>query len=60
MLWQNLTGSSATPADIAPFVNMLDTGQLSVGNLVTMAADTDLNAANIGLVGLAQSGLAYM
>jgi hypothetical protein len=60
MIWLNVTGSSATPADIAPFVNMLDTGQLSVGTLATMAADTDINAANIGLVGLAQSGLGFM
>lgn len=59
-IWLNLTGSSATPADIAPFVEMLDKGQLSVGALTVMAADTDMNAANIGLVGLQQTGLAYL
>lgn len=60
MIWLNLTGRQATTADIASFVDMLDKGQLSIGALATLAADSDLNAANIGLVGLAQSGLPYM
>jgi hypothetical protein len=59
-LWLNLTGSAATPADIAPFVAMLDKGELSVGALTVLAANADINAANIGLVGLAQTGLEFL
>jgi hypothetical protein len=60
LLWQNLTGTAAKPADVAPFVDMLDKGQLTIGALTVLAADTDMNATTIGLVGLAQTGLAYI
>jgi hypothetical protein len=59
-LWLNLTGSVAPAADIAPFVSMLDRGELSVGALTVLAANNDLNATSIGLVGLAQTGLEYL
>jgi hypothetical protein len=59
-LWLNLTGTVATAADIAPFVAMLEKGELSVGALTALAADNAMNAANIGLVGLAQTGLEYL
>jgi hypothetical protein len=59
-LWLSLTGSVATAADVAPFVSMLDRGELSVGALTVLAANNDLNATSIGLVGLAQTGLEYL
>ena len=39
---------------------MLDRGELSVGALTVLAANNDLNATSIGLVGLAQTGLEYL
>lgn len=60
LLWTNVIGSAPTEADIAPFKAMLDSGQLSVSALTTLAADTSFNAINIDLVGLGQTGLAYV
>ncbi len=59
-LWLNLTGTVATAGDIAPFVAMLEKGELSVGALTAMAADNAMNATNIDLVGLAQTGLEFL
>ncbi len=58
MLWTHVVGSAPTAEQKAPFVAMLDQGT-SVGALTTMAADTDLNATQIDLVGLVQHGLGY-
>lgn len=60
LLWTNVMGSAPTTADIAPFKAMLDSGQMSIGSLTTLAADTSLNTANIGLVGLSQTGLEFV
>lgn len=38
---------------------MLDSGEISNGELAILAADTAINADNIHLTGLAQIGLAY-
>lgn len=59
LLWQNLFGSAPTPGEKSPYVNMLDSGVISIGALVILAADTGINAENIYLTGLAQTGLAY-
>ncbi len=59
-LWLNLTGTVASAGDIAPFVAMLEKGELSVGALTAMAADNAMNATNIDLVGLAQTGLEFL
>jgi hypothetical protein len=42
------------------FVNWLDSGQETVASLGVLAAETAFNRANIDLVGLAQTGLAYL
>ncbi|MRD55323.1 hypothetical protein GH816_02040 [Betaproteobacteria bacterium LSUCC0115] len=60
LLWENVIGTPATNTDIAPFKAMLDDGQLSIGQLTTLAADTSFNASNIDLVGLTQTGLEYL
>ncbi|MRD55324.1 hypothetical protein GH816_02045 [Betaproteobacteria bacterium LSUCC0115] len=60
LLWENVIGTPATSADIAPFKAMLDGNQLSIGQLTTLAADTSFNMENIDLVGLAQTGLEYL
>lgn len=59
LLWQNLVGSAPTPSEKSPYVKMLDSGEISIGALAVLAADTDINAENIHLTGLIQTGLAY-
>jgi len=60
LLWTNVIGSAPTTADIAPFKAMLDSGQMSIGGLAALAADTSFNTTNIDLVGLTQIGLEYI
>ena len=60
LLWVNLVGSEPTAADIGSFVSLLDSGQMTIGYLATLAADTSLNASNINLVGLSQTGLEFI
>ena len=57
-LWKNVVGTSASAADKAPFIELLENG-MTVGDLAKLAAETTLNAANIDLVGLASTGLEY-
>jgi len=59
LLWENVIGSPATASDVAPFKAMLDSGQMSIGGLAALAADTSFNTTNIDLVGLARTGLGY-
>lgn len=60
LLWVNVMGQLPSAADIAPFEVLLNSGQLSIGALVAMAADTSYNIANIDLVGLASDGIEYI
>lgn len=48
-----------TAEQAAPYVAMLS-GGMSIGALAVLAADTELNLANINLVGLAQTGLDFL
>ena len=59
LLWFNVVGSPASAAQAQPYVAMLNNG-MSSGDLVVLAADTAINQANIGLVGLEQTGVAYI
>lgn len=59
LLWVNVIGSAPTAADIGSFVSLLDSGQMTIGYLATLAADTSLNASNINLIGLSQTGLEF-
>ena len=58
-LYANLVGSLPGAADRAFYVGQLATGQHTPVSLAQMAANLDLNAQNIDLVGLAANGLAY-
>jgi len=60
LLWTNVFGKAPAAADIAPFKQMLDSGEISVGALTTLAADTSYNTINIDLVGLSQTGIEYI
>lgn len=59
LLWKNVVGVPAEAADIAPYVQMLDNENISVSELVVLAADTALNTQNIDLVGLSTTGFEY-
>lgn len=59
LLYANLTGS-APPAEVrAQYVALLDDGSFTPVTLTQLAADLELNLANIGFSGLAATGLAY-
>lgn len=60
LLWQNLFGSTPTQSEKSPYVNMLADGQISVGSLAILAADSEVNMQNIDLINLMQTGLAYI
>ena len=59
LLWTNLVGHAPKNAQVAPYVEMLDSGSLSVGGLVSIAANHELNTQNIDLTGLASTGIEY-
>lgn len=58
-LWTNVVGSAPTANQEQPYIDMLDNGEQSVGELVKYAADTLLNQQNINLIGLMNSGIEY-
>jgi len=60
ILWKNVVGESASFSDIAIYVNQLESGELGVGELVPLAANTTLNSSNIGLAGMYEQGLEYI
>lgn len=59
-IYKNLVGSAPDDATLNQFAGMLDRGEMTAGQLGVTAANLDLNAQNIDLVGLAQSGLGYL
>jgi len=60
LLWKNLFGTAPSETQKSPYVRMLDTGEISTGGLAVLAADTVLNAENIHLTGLVQTGIAFV
>lgn len=58
-LYTNVVGVAPNEAEAKPFVDMLDDGLYSKGSLGIIAAETALNATNIDLIGLAETGLEY-
>lgn len=58
LLYTNVTGHAPSAEQASPFVAMLDQGT-SAAALGLMAADTAANAQQVGLIGLAETGLAY-
>ncbi len=59
LLYTNVVGSAPPPGDQAYYAGLLDSQQFSEGALGAMAADTTLNQVNIGLAGLAATGLLF-
>ena len=60
LLYSQVMQEPPTPDVRQGFVDWLDSGQETVASLGVMAAETAFNRANIDLVGLARTGLAYL
>lgn len=58
-LWTHVTGHAGSADDLKPFLGWLEQG-LGTDQLAVIAGDHALNLANIDLVGLAQTGIAYL
>ncbi len=58
LLWFNIVGSHPSAEHRQPFIDMLE-GGVGVGELAVMGADMQLNADNINLLGLVDTGLPY-
>lgn len=59
-LWTNVVGSDPTESQEQPYIDMLNSGEKSIGELVKYAAETELNQQNINLTGLADKGIEYL
>lgn len=60
LLWRNLFLTDPTHEEKQPFVEMLNNGEISAATLTLLAADTTVNADNINLAGLMQSGIEFI
>lgn len=60
LLYTNVVGQAPSAQARAEYVDMLDSGSLSMASLGLLAANTGLNASNVNLVGLARTGLDYL
>jgi hypothetical protein len=58
LLWRNVIGSTPTASDISPFVDLINSG-MTLGTLVTLAAETSLNTDKINFTGLSKTGVEY-
>jgi len=59
LLYTNVVGLAPSATDEAYYVGLLDNGTFTPASLAMAAADLDLNAAHVNLVGLAATGLAF-
>lgn len=60
LLYQNLVHTAPSPEELLYWTGTISSGQFSQSSLAVWAADHDLNATNINLVGLQQTGIAYV
>ncbi len=58
LIWTNVVGSAATPAQLQPFVNLMAHG-VTGAELAVLASNLELNATRIDLVGLATTGIEF-
>lgn len=60
LLYTNVVGLAPDAATRKSFTDLLDNHTFTVASLGVLAAETELNKANINLVGLTQTGLEYL
>ena len=59
-VFNNVVGRPPLPHELSQYVGMLENGAATQASLAVMAANTDLNAARIDLVGLVQHGWEFV
>lgn len=59
-VYQHVVGAAPDAANLAYFQGMLDRAEMSQAQMLTMAANTDINAVFIDLVGMTHTGLQYV
>lgn len=59
-VFTNVVGRPPLPQELSQYVGMLENGAATQASLAVMAANTDLNAARIDLVGLVQHGWEFV
>lgn len=59
LLYTNVAGVMPSTSALAFYTGLLETGQHTTASLGVLAADTELNAANIDILGLSASGFEY-
>jgi hypothetical protein len=60
LLYRNVFGEDPMLAGAAPYIAMLDSKTMSVGELGALLADNEANTQNIDLVGLSNTGVTYL
>ena len=60
LLWINVVGTSPTTQQAQKFIDILNNNEMTIGELSVFAAETGLNAANINLVGLSNTGIEFI
>lgn len=60
LVMRNVLGSDADTALATTLTGLLDSGSFTQAGLIAAAAVLDVNKTNVGLVGLAENGLAYL
>jgi len=60
LIWRNLTGADIDAKNLADLSGLIDAKVLTAAQLATKAADLDLTAQVINLVGLSQTGWEYI
>ncbi len=59
-VFTNVVGRPPLPQELSQYLGMLENGAATQASLAVMAANTDLNAARIDLVGLVQHGWEFV
>jgi len=59
LLWANLMGRAGTVQEITPLIRLFDQS-ITAAQMALLAGDLGINAERIGLVGLAENGLAFV
>jgi hypothetical protein len=59
LLYGNVVGAPPSSETADYYLGLLASGQATQAGLGVFAADSSVNAAHIGLIGLAATGLAY-
>lgn len=60
LVYKNVIGAEAGPAELANFVGLLDSGAFTQASLGVLACQVSFNTGSVELVGLAATGLEFM